>query len=534
MSGGCDPTRRDVLGAVLAMASAPTALWAQAQGEVAANEAASAATGEAPKYGVTLGEATPFSRETVIEAARSLAASPYAPPPEISAEWRDLTYDQTREIWFESLNALYRGTDSPVAAEMFVASLYQTAEVQINAVEGGQSRPLVFELRLFATTDRFPQLPETGTGYAGFRLTHQAEEPGQYQEFAVWQGASYFRAVGRGQVYGLSARGIALRTASANGAEEFPMFRSFWIERPAAGAPEAVVHALLDGPSLTGAYTFRITEGATTEMVVEAVLFPRVALDEVGLAAQTSMFLFNDLNRLRFDDFREGVHDSDGLLVANGAGEHLWRPLSNPVAGVEVSSFSDSNPRGFGLMQRARDPASYGDFEAHYEARPSLWVEPLEDWGKGRVMLVEIAADKEIYDNIVCFWRPEAPIAAGAETRFSYRLYWGDGAPPVEGEVARILATRTGERVFEEGRIFTVDYEQHPALGDDPAMLEARVTASAGELRHVQVKPNPVTGGIRMAATLILPEDAPTELRAELWRGGARVGEVWLYRWVPK
>ncbi|WP_225029222.1 glucan biosynthesis protein [Xinfangfangia pollutisoli] len=520
MSASVALTRRGILGSALALAAAPRALWAQ-----------DAAPGS---HGVTLGEPTPFSRETVVEAARALAAQPYAPPPEISQDWRGLSYDQSREIWFESLNALYRGTDSPFAAEMFVASLYQTTEVSINAVEDGQARPVNFELRLFATTDRFPSLPESGTGFSGFRLTHQLEEPGKYQEFAVWQGASYFRGIGRGQTYGISARGIALRTGSAEGAEEFPIFRSFWIERAAPGAPEAVVHALLDGPSVTGAYTFRITEEASTEMVVEAVLFPRVALDEVGLAAQTSMFLFNDLNRMRFDDFREGVHDSDGLLVANGAGEHLWRPLMNPVEGVELSSFSDVNPRGFGLMQRARDPAAYGDFEAFYEQRPSLWVEPLEDWGPGRVMLVEIAADKEIYDNIVCFWRPEAPLEAGAETRFSYRLYWGEGAPPVEGEVARVQATRTGERVFEEGRIFTIDYEPHPALGDDPSMLEARFTASAGEMRHVDVKQNPATGGVRLAATLILPEDRPTELRAELWRGGVRVGEVWLYRWVPR
>jgi len=516
MTGAYQPTRRDILGGVLALAATPGALRA-----------------EDVRRGVALGDPVPFSREAVVTLARDLAATPFAPPRETSQEWRDLSYDQTREIWFESLNALYRDTPSPYAAEFFVASLYQTFEVEIHAVEGGMARPVAFELRLFETTDRFPALPESGTGFAGFRLTERNAETANFDEFAVFQGATYFRAIGAGQHYGLSARGLALRTASANGAEEFPLFRSFWIEAAAPDAPEAVVHALMDGPSVTGAYTFRITRGETTEMVVEATLFPRVALDEVGLAAETSMFLFNDMNRMRFDDFREGVHDSDGLLIANGAGEHVWRPLANPVEGVEVSSFADTSPRGFGLMQRARDAASYADFEAHYEARPSLWVEPLEDWGPGRVMLVEIAADKEIYDNIVTFWRPDVPMAAGGTYSFSYRLYWGAGAPPVEGEVARVVATRTGERVFEEGRIFTIDYEPHPAVGDDLEMLEARVTAGAGEVRFVHVKDNPVTGGVRIAATLVLPEDAPTELRAELWRSGVRVGEVWLYRWVP-
>ena len=47
-------------------------------------------------------------------------------------------------------------------------------------------------------------------------------------------GASYFRVVGKGQVYGLSARGPAIDTALPSG-EEFPRFREFWVERPKQG-----------------------------------------------------------------------------------------------------------------------------------------------------------------------------------------------------------------------------------------------------------------------------------------------------------
>ncbi|MBE2275879.1 MAG: glucan biosynthesis protein [Rhodobacteraceae bacterium] len=527
-------SRRGALGWALALAAGGLIpRMAQAEGEAAAGAGAGEQAAAAAANGLQFGEAQPFSAATVEDMARALAAAPYAAPPEISADWQGLTYDETREIWYDGARALFGETDSPVRAEMFAASLYQKTPVAVHAVQDGMAREVIFALDLFVRTDRFPALPETGTGFAGFRLTGQVETPGVFQEYAVWQGATYFRAVGRGQQYGLSARGLALRTASGKGPEEFPLFRSFWIEQAEKHATFATVHALMDSPSVTGAYRFTVSPGDATVMDVEAVLFPRVDLDEVGIAPETSMYLFSDLNRLRFDDFREAVHDSDGLLIASGSGATMWRPLMNPQ-GVETSWFADTAPRGFGLMQRARDPLAYNDLAAHYERRPSLWVEPKGDWGEGAVVLVEIPADKEIYDNVVAFWRPKAPLVAGQEHRFGYRLWWAAGAPPVDGEVAPVIATRTGERVFEEGRLFSVDYGAHPALGQDPADLEARVTTSAGEVRGAQVFANPGTGGVQVAATLVLPADQPSELRIELWRGGRTlVGEVWLYRWMP-
>jgi glucans biosynthesis protein len=480
------------------------------------------------RAGMTLGPATPFDPEMVIARARALAASPFVPVPAVSKDWLDLSYDDFRGIWFDTRHTLFRGKPGAVQAEFFVAGLYFPHKIGINAVEKGQSRPVVFELRTFDVTDKFPKLPEDGTGFAGFRLLGELEVKDRFQEYAVFQGASYFRAIGRGQAYGLSARGLALNTAGEGG-EEFPVFRDFWIETAEPDAPTVIVHALMDSPSVAGAFTFRITKGETTEMEVASRLFPRVDLATAGIAPGTSMFLFNDINRTRFDDFREAVHDSDGLLMLNGAGETLWRPLTNPKA-VEVSAFGDRAPRGFGLMQRTRQPGDYNDLVAHYERRPSLWVEPLGDWGPGSVVLVEIPTDKEINDNIVAFWRPVEPLRAGTEHRFDYRLHWC-AAAPVEGVLAPVSATRTGARVFEEGRIFAIDYAPHPALGDDPSRIEARVSTSAGEITSQLVQVNPATGGMRLDFTL--KTDAPVaELRAELWRGGQRVAEVWLNRWV--
>ncbi len=347
--------------------------------------------------GATLGPTTPFDPEMVVARARALAAAPYAAPPAVSQDWLDISYDDFRGIWFDTRHTLYRGTPGAVQAEFFVAGLYFPHKIGIHAVEKDQSREVQFGLRLFDTTDKFPALPEDGTGFAGFRLLGELEVEDRFQEYAVFQGASYFRAIGRGQAYGISARGLALNTA-ADGPEEFPVFRDFWIEAAEPGAAEVTVHALMDSPSIAGAYSFTITKGETTEMTVSARLFPRVELTTVGIAPGTSMFLFSDINRTRFDDFREAVHDSDGLLILNGAGEALWRPLTNPKA-VEVSAFADTSPRGFGLMQRARQPGDYNDLVAHYERRPSLWVEPPGDWGQGSVMLVEIPTDKEINDK---------------------------------------------------------------------------------------------------------------------------------------
>ncbi len=479
--------------------------------------------------GMTLGDPVPFDPVFMALHARAMAAKPYEAPPPVSQAWRDMTYDQFRNIWFDTRHTLWRGTKGAVQVEFFPAGLYFSSKIALNAVSGGRSRPILFEKRVFDTTDQFPDLPESDTGFSGFRLLGELVSPGVYQEYAVFQGASYFRAISRDMAYGISARGLALNTAG-DGPEEFPVFRDFWIEEASQGATSVVVHALMDSPSTTGAYKFTLSPGETTTIDVEARLYPRVELSQVGLAPGTSMFLFNDMNHVNFDDFREAVHDSDGLLIHNGAGESVWRPLTNPAT-LQISVFASTGLRGFGLMQRTRSPEDYNDFVAHYERRPSLWVEPVGDWGDGNVMLVEIPTDKEINDNIVAFWRPATPLPALQEHRFAYRLHWCTDAP-AEGTVAQVSATRTGKRVFEDGRIFTIDFAGHPALGDDPSRIEARVTSSAGEIGSVIVQSNPSTGGMRLDLTLLAGEGDIAELRAELWRGGQRVSEVWLYRWV--
>lgn len=469
----------------------------------------------AEESGLQLGKAEPFRADGVVERARALAAKPYREPRSIPQAWLDINYDQYRKIWFDHRNALWRGTDRPAQVEVFPPGLYFPHPVEIYAVEPatGTARPLAFDMSVFDTTDKFPDLPaDDSLGYSGLRLLGELETPGQFQEYAVFQGASYFRAIGAGQIYGISARGIAVGTASDEG-EEFPAFRAFWVEAPEAEADAVIMHALLDGPSVTGAYRFAMRPGEATVMDVEAVIFPRRALDNVGLAAETSMFFFDETNRHRFNDFRPAVHDSDGLAIWNGMGERLWRPLKNPST-LQISSFVDENPRGFGLMQRARKFSDFADFSAKYHRRPGLWVEPLGEWGRGSVTLVEIPTDKEIYDNIVAYWRPREPLARGAEHRFAYRLTWGMDTPD-DMDRARIINTRMGPS-FSDRTVVAVDFEAHEKLPDDLSRLTLHTSGNRGRVTDGILQRNPETGGVRLDFGIEPPENRSQEIRAQL------------------
>lgn len=471
----------------------------------------------------------PFRHQDVIDKARMLAQMPYHTRAKVPQDWLDLTYEDYQTRWFRSRDALWSKTERSYNVDFFLPGLYFPRAVQMHSVADGLAQPVAFDLTLFDKTDKAPDLSTKGAlGYSGFRLRTELSEPGKKNEFCVFQGASYFRAIGIGQAYGLSARGLALHTGDAEG-EEFPEFTEFWLEAPAPGQRHMVVHALMDSPSAAGAYRFTITPGAACVMEVEATLFPREELTHAGIAPLTSMFLFDRTNRNRFDDFRPAVHDSDGLLIENGNGETLWRPLANP-AQLQVSSFVDENPRGFGLMQRSRNLSDFADLEAHYQDRPSLWVEPKGDWGKGAVTLVEIPADKEIYDNIVAYWRPRTPYAAGAEVRLDYRLTWGTGP---DGTLAQVVDTAAGARVFgDPGRIMTVDFEDHPLLAGDPEDFDVVLSSPHVELSTGVLQRNPATGGLRLAFSFEPGDRSLVELRAALRRDGQPATEVWLYRWT--
>lgn len=471
-----------------------------------------------------------FSRGWLEAEAQRRSQSDYAPAPLIPEAWRELSYEDYKHIWFNGKKAIWADEDRPLRFDLFTAGLYFPRAVGIHTVTNGLAYRLPFDLSRFDKTDKFPELPVDDTmGYSGIRLRAELNQPSIFEEFMVFQGASYFRAIGNRQTYGLSARGLALGTASPEG-EEFPEFTDFWIEAPEAGASEFTVHAILDGPATTGAYSFRIMPGLPTMVDVEAILFPRKELPHVGFGALTSMFLFDETNRSRFNDFRPAVHDSEGLLIVNGNNERIWRPLANHKK-VEISAFQDRNPRGFGLMQRTRDPERFADLEAHYEARPSLWIMPKGDWGEGAVELIEIPADREIYDNIVAYWRPRQPLPAGQAHRFSYGMAWGEETPAVP-DVARIMNTRIGKGFDQKKTVVTVDFAKHPAFGRELEDLEIVLRSPSLEIAPGVLQRNPGTGGVRLAFSFNPGDEATVEMRAQLRSKKTPVSEVWLYRWT--
>jgi glucans biosynthesis protein len=289
------------------------------------------------------------------------------------------------------------------------------------------------------------------------------------------------------------------------------------------------VHALLDSESAAAAYRFTIRPGDTTVFDVEMAIYPRVDLQQAGLAPMTSMFFFGPNDRKDVEDFRPSVHDSDGLAVFNGRGEELWRPLHNP-RDLQISSFADLNPRGFGLMQRQRDFAAYQDLESNFERRPSLWAEPIGDWGEGEVKLLEIPTKEEIHDNIALFWRPKAALPAKGEHTYTYRLHWGPGAPKPTS-LARFSRTGIGVR-GDNAALFVLDVTGERLKSVNPQSLRGVVTAEKAKIQNIVTQPNPATGGWRLSFELV-KEKAPVELRASLMQDNEAVSEVWVYRWTP-
>jgi glucans biosynthesis protein len=352
-------------------------------------------------------------------------------------------------------------------------------------------------------------------------------------------GASYFRAIGELHQYGLSARGVAIDTAVADRNEEFPDFTRIFIG-PQSG-DTVTVYALLEGPKIVGAVKFLMRRGEGVVMDIEQSYFLRGDIVRFGIAPLTSMFWFSETAKANAVDWRPEVHDSDGLAMWTGWGGRLWRPLNNPPH-IMASAFSDNAPNGFGLLQRDRVFDHYLD-GVNYERRPSLWVEPLGNWGKGAIHLVELATDDEIHDNIVVMWVPETPATAGSEFSYSYRLHWL-ADEPFPSPLARVVATRLGnggqpgQPRPKNVRKFMVEFLGGPlndlAFGNKP---ELEVEASRGKFtdyRMIEPVPDGVAGHWRVTFDLAEVEGKdPVELRATLKQGDKILSETWMFQYHP-
>lgn len=488
---------------------------------------------------------TPFSFADLTARMQALAQKPYAPDdtqlPDFLAK---LSYDAYQKIQPRNDRALDLGGEGiGYKVEPFHMGWLFKEPVLIFDVKDATATEKIFTAADFDYHD-----PATAAamakidlpGVAGFRLDYPMNQPDKIDEVAAFLGASYFRALGRGNYYGLSARGAVLNSWLAE-PEEFPRFSSFYMEHTAAGEP-LTGYATLEGPSLTGAFRFTFDPGTEmrqeTLVEVTARFFFRKDVTEFGVAPLTSMFLYADNNRSQFDDFRPQVHDSQGLLMVNAGGEMAWRALNNPPT-VANSYFHQTSPKAFGLMQRDRNFDAYQDAGARYDLRPSVLIEPLGDWGEGDIRLIEAPIKLEADDNIGVFWVPKIPFKAGDHAEFSYRLRWGNLDPDPNGTLAYVLDTRSGQGGVsgvankQTLRKFVIDFKGGPFNDPDldPSTIDSVATISGGKVNFAAVSKLPDDGVMRLAIDAEIDTKDPVELRAYLIGGGRQLTETWLYQW---
>lgn len=531
--------------------------------------------------------------ETLVERAGARAAEPYVaadtPLPESVAS---LDYDGHRDIRCLPENFLWHGGDEPFRVQFRHRGWLFKEDVKLSTVDGdgAQVRPLPFSADRFtygqiASEKVDPAALPGDMGYAGLALhkvgfeTIDGVTAETFNEFMSIQGGSYFRAIGFGQHWGSSARGIAVNTGLAE-PEEFPRWIELWVKQPQPGDTSLTLYGLLDGPSVSGAYRFVITPGETTSMQITANVFLRQSVRKLGLGPITGMFLFGEEAPSRFGDYRPEVHDADGLLMQHANGELNWRPLRNPQQ-TRVSRFKMTDPQGFGLIQRDRNFNHYEDLETEMQIRPSIWVAPQgEGWGEGWVELLEIASDDEGIDNIGAYWVPanEAELSAGDEINLAYRLDFTQEARPIERSVMSWSATRAmlGDGGDHEANAkslvrtavgdeaggrpvarFIIDTAPNTALPNG-TIVRSDIGVSNGQLAgDPVVQYNKFNHAYRVFFDVIADGEKPVELRATL-RGateldrqkeaapegtyddvvdpdtGPPLSETWLYRWDPQ
>lgn len=501
---------------------------------VATVEPSSSASTDRPGGATETGDAgdagpPPAFFEELERRAEALAAEPPRPrrAVQLPDALRAIDYDAYRSIRFRPERSLWRGEPGNFEVQFFHPGFYFGDAVglwQLRAEER-RAESIPFSRDWFDYGKVAAPPADAQLAFTGFRVHAPINTPGYRDEVIAFQGASYFRPLGKGNVYGISARGLAIDMGEATG-EEFPRFTEFFLVRPGAAEQSLWVLALLESEHATGAYAFHVRPGAPSVISVTAELYLRRAPRVLGLAPLSSMYLFGKESPARFGDFRPEVHDSDSLLLASATGEWLLRPLSNPER-TRVSTFRLDTPAGFGLLQRDRRFASYQDLEAHYQDRPSVWIEPLSGFGKGSVRLLEIATRLETDDNIALGWVPDDTSGPRLSLRYRMRVGANLGELHSGGTVA---ATRWTPEPGK--RRFLVDFSGKDLAGGN---TQAVVSVERGRVIEQHVENNTYLPGVR-ASFLIepAPEARAVELRAFLERAGHALTETWSYSWHVK
>ncbi len=499
---------------------------------------------------LTAPAALAFDFEDVANKAKQLGEQDYQPPEtNTTPKLRDLEYEQYAQIQYQMDRALWRDEQLPFNLSFFHEGMHYVSAVKMNVIDDSGVREIPFEAENFHYGDvELSEEDLQDLGFAGLKIHYPINNPDTIDdEIMVFQGASYFRVIGRNQIYGLSGRGLAIDTETpsktdAPSGEEFPDFREFWIEKPAPDSDSLTIFALLDSPSATGAYRFILQPGEDSELDVKSRIFLRKPVQKLGIAPLTSMFLFGPSQPSPTLNYRPAIHDSNGLLVHGENAGWIWRPLVNPEE-VEVSEQHIETLKGYGLLQRSHDFHDYEDLIDRYDLRPSAWIEPQNDWGPGSLELIEIPTENETNDNMVALWKPDEMPEVGEAADFNYRMYWTkneshyhepslswvDSTMRSRGEV------RQNDLIREpDGSIaFIVDFKG-PALDSLSPNTQPGVQIDVGdngELVESQVIRNTAEGGWRAILRVKRNDDArPLEIRAHLQDGDRPLSETWFYR----
>jgi len=472
--------------------------------------------------------------------AKKLAEEPYvSKTKELPVELKNLNYDDYHKLRFIEEQTLWRNEGLSFQAQFFHQGYLFREPVTLYEFTATHVQRIPYVSSFYDFKD-FPHLEEkldSDLDYAGFKILYRLNpEHRRYDELISFLGASYFRALGADMHYGLSARGLAINCGLPE-KEEFPRFTRFWLKKPLGDSSSMLLYALMDSPSVTGAYEFILTPGKTTRVDVKAKLYIRETIKSLGIAPLTSMFWFGENSLVKPSDARPEVHDSDGLMWQNSSGNLTWRPLD--ISDRHKNSYVGLNsPLGFGLMQRDRNFTHYDDLEVNYHQRPSLWVEPRGDWGKGHVRLIELPTKGEAEDNIVAFWEPDEKPQKGSECTFEYSLHWTKELSISKVEQAYVSSTRSGYGQYDKSElVYILEFSSRGAskfLPDQVPTLETHLEGKA-HYSFSQVQWNKETETWRVILKLKLTDDAkePLELSCRLLFSEGRASETWTYQCNP-
>jgi periplasmic glucans biosynthesis protein len=470
----------------------------------------------------------PFAADTVLKMAAELASKPFKEPEAapLPSVFSSLTFDQYAAIQRVPGTAIWSDLKLGFSLEPLHRGFVYTTPIGINIVENGVVQKVTYDPANFNFGPLKPPAALGDLGFSGLRILKSSDQG--FEDVAIFQGATFYRARAHAQPFGLTARGLAIRTGDDPG-EEFPLFREFWVEKPAPAANTLTIHALLDSASVTGAFRFTLRPSDTTIIDTEMTLIARTAIDKLGFGAMSASYLFSPLDHRRPDDVRAAAYESTGLQILTGTGEWLWRPVSNRDT-LQISAFSDVNPRGFGLLQRSRSFDAFYDDETHWESKPSLWIEPIGDWAEGNLRLLEIPADAETNENVIVQWRPKTGMAAVTTQSIAFRQFWC-WSPPSKPPLASCVSSRRGKIGAHER--FAV--EMAGDLFADPAKAAATtadVQAAPGKIASVQIFVYKDRHSVRVVFDLDPGSETYSELRLTLRLDNQPASETWLYRWT--